>query len=495
MLPKKTIPISGRRFLHGSVLAYALTIMALVSILLTSVVVFVVSQIKNSFHEEASERAFQIAESGVHFYKWYLAHETDGKNAQQIQAFWESGGAYGADVPYEVEYADPSGDPVGKYRITITPPDPGSTIAWVESEGWTYRYPDLRRTVRVRLRRPSWSESAVLANDFMRFGEGTEVSGRIHSNEGVRFDGLAHNIVTSAVSSWDDPDHSGGDEFGVHTHVNPPPGSGINDSFRSAEAPLNAVPSRTDVFEAGREFPVASTDFAGIIGDLSLMKTEAEGGNGRYFANDTLDSGRRIILRADGTFDTCRVNSILNDSVVSYKQNVGSGTCSTCGGNSCTTNYSFPDNSVIFVEDDVWLSGRVDGHRVTVVAANMSGMGSDRTVYIPNDLLYTTYDGTDTIGVIGQGNILIPLQSEENLRIDAALIAQKGKVGRDHYGDHRDVITVFGAIATNERYGFAYVDGTGYDVRNLYYDNNLLYYPPPFFPTGTQYIVDLWEEL
>jgi len=488
--------MAGRKFVRGSALAYALTIMALVSILLTSIVVFIVSQIRNSFHEEASERSFQIAESGVHFYKWYLAHETDGKNAQQIQTFWESGSAYGVGTPYETEYADPSGDPVGRYSITVTPPDPGSTIAWVESEGWTYRYPDLRRTVRVRLRRPSWSESVVLANDFMRFGDGTEVSGRIHSNEGIRFDGLAHNVVTSSVLSWDDPDHSGGDEFGVHTHVNPPPGSGMNGSFRPAEAPPNAVPSRPDVFEAGRGFPVASVDFAGIIGDLGLMKTEAEGGNGRHFANDTSDSGRRIILRTDGTFDICRVNGVSNDSVVSYKRNSGTGTCSTCGGgNDCTTNYPFPDNAVIFVEDDVWLSGQVDGRRVTVVAANMSGMGADRTVYIPNDLLYTTYDGTDIIGVIGQGDVLIPLESEENLRIDAALIAQKGNVGRNYYGDHRDVITVFGAIATNERYGFAYTDGTGYDIRNLYYDNNLLYYPPPYFPTGTQYVVDLWEEV
>jgi hypothetical protein len=45
------------------------------------------------------------------------------------------------------------------------------------------------------------------------------------------------------------------------------------------------------------------------------------------------------------------------------------------------------------------------------------------------------------------------------------------------------------------RYGFSWTDGTGYITRNLYYDNNLLYYPPPYFPTGTQYELDLWEEL
>jgi hypothetical protein len=484
--------------LSGSVITYALVIMAAVSILLVSTVGFIVSQIRNASHEEASERAFQIAESGIHFYKWYLAHETDGRNAQQIQAFWSSGSAYGVGTPYETEYLDPDGDPVGRFRVTVTPPDPGSTIAWAEAEGWTYQYPDLRRTVRVRFRRPSWSESAVLANDFMRFGEGTEVYGKIHSNGGIRFDGLAHNIVTSASTEVNDPDHTGGNEFGVHTHVNAPPGSGVNDSFRPDEAPPNSVPSRTDVFEAGREFPVASVDFSGVLGDLSLMKSEAQSGNGVYF-NDS-GRGRRIILQPDGTFDVCRVRNVDSGNMsYRYYRTSGWGSCWSCSGN-CLATYDIPDDGIIFVEDNVWLSGQIDGERVTVVAAKLSGWGTNPSVYIPNDLLYTTYDGSDVIGVIGQENVSIPEGSENDLRIDAALLAQEGRVGRSNYGtsDHKDVITVFGAIATNERYGFAWTNGYydwGYDVRNLLYDNNLLYVPPPYFPTGTQYIVDLWEEL
>lgn len=492
-----------------------MVIMAAVSILLLSIVSFITSQIRNASHEEASEQAFQIAESGIHFYKWYLAHETDGRNAQQIQDFWTGGSAYGVDAPYETEYTDPSGAPVGRYRITVTPPDPGSTIAWAEAEGWTYRYPDVRRTVRVRFRRPSWSENAVLANNFVRFGEGTEVYGKIHSNQGIRFDGLAHNVVSSAVGSVDDPDHCeipwrwdhhlrvwvcdySVNEFGVHTHVNPPPATGTNDTFRSAEAPPNTVPSRIDIFEAGRDFPVASSDFAGVLGDLSLMKSEAQGGNGVYFDDSGL--GRRIILNSDGTFDMCIVRDIdSDDNVTRYYRLSGLGKCTSCGG-SCMASYDIPEDGVIFVENDVWLSGQVDGERVTIVGARLSGWGDKPSVYIPNDLRYTNYDGSDIIGVIGQQNISIPEDSENDLRIDAALLAQEGKVGRPNYGtsDHKDVITVFGAMATYQRYGFAWTDGThdwGYDIRNLYYDNNLLYYPPPYFPTGTQYSVDLWEEI
>src|SRR3989304_6201167 len=53
---------------------------------------------------------------------------------------------------------------------------------------------------------PTFSSYSVVGNDVMRFGSGTEVFGPIHSNNGIRFDGLTHNIITSTVSQYDDPD-------------------------------------------------------------------------------------------------------------------------------------------------------------------------------------------------------------------------------------------------------------------------------------------------
>ena len=51
-------------------------------------------------------------------------------------------------------------------------------------------------------------------------------------------------------------------------------------------------------------------------------------------------------------------------------------------------------------------------------------------------------------------------------------------------------------IGTNLRYGFAYTDGTGYVTRNITYDGNLLYGPPPSFPlTSDQYTTISWREL
>ncbi len=458
---------------QGSALAYGLVIMASVSILLTSILTFVTAQIKNSLYTNAREQSFQIAESGIHFYKWYLAHNTDGRTTQQIQAFWDSGTAYGVGVPYEADYTDPSsGEVVGRYRIEVIPPSGGSTVAMAKSTGWTTKYPANTRTIQVRFRRPSWSEWSVLANDFMRFGAGTEVFGKLHSNQGIRFDGLAHNLVTSSVADYNDPDHTGGNEFGVHTHDSP-----------TDPLPPAALPDRTDVFEAGREFPAVSKDFNGVLGDFAYMKSEALAGvNGsRYF--DNANQGRHIILHPDGTFSIRTVRSF-NSST--------NGINNYQGG---WATYPIPDNGVIFVENHVWLEGAINGERVTIAAANLQS-SSLKSVFIGNDITYTNYDGTDVIGVLAQNDVEIIRDSETDLRIDAALVAAQGRVGRDHYGNVvKSVITVYGAIVTNQRYGFAYTDGTGYQIRNLYYDNHLLYGPPPYFPTGTQYLIDLWEEL
>jgi hypothetical protein len=123
-------------------------------------------------------------------------------------------------------------------------------------------------------------------------------------------------------------------------------------------------------------------------------------------------------------------------------------------------------------------------------------------------LRYTNYDGQDVLALIAQKNVNVGLVSAATLRIDAALVAKTGRVGRYYYGPpgggsnrcspyhSRTTLTLFGMIATNQRYGFAYTDNTGYTTRNITYDGNLLYGPPPSFPlTGDQYEVLSWKEI
>ncbi len=486
--------------LRGSAIAYALTIMTIVMILLSSIVGFIVSQLQYSLKQDDKEQALQIAEAGVHFYKWYLAHQLDGRTASQVQAFWANTSPYplGVHDAYEGAFSN------GVYSVVVIPPDPSQTIISVESTGWTTANSELKRKIKVRLRKPSWSENAIMSNEKVRIGVGTEIFGPMHSNNGIRVDGLAHNLVTSSVDVYDDSDHNGVNEFGVHTHKNVPPATGITVSVRPAETPPSAVPERTDVFEAGRSFPVSPVDFNGILGDLSLMKSEAQAGRGKYF--DATGQGRHIILKTNGTYDVCRVQSVTGsiNQIDKYDRVSGNGSCTTCAG-ACVQNYPIVNNGAIFVENNVWLEGTVNNKRITVVAANLQS-SAYKSVYIGRDIRYTNYNCDEMIGIVGQQDIEIYKNSNDNLYIDGALIAQRGRVGRLQYvggsgTNIKTTITLFGALSSNQRYGFAWSDiatgnhVSGYINRVINYDNNLLYCPPPYFPTGSQYKIDLWEEL
>ena len=525
-----------RQNYRGSILAYALVILTMSMIMMVSIMGYVSGQLKFSLNRVEKQKSLEVAEAGIFYYRWYLAHQTSGKTAAQMKAFLGNGGPLG--FAFQSDY-----EGIGKYSIVVTPPDPSSTIIIVKSTGWSYKESDLKRTVQVRFRRPSWSEYAMLANDFMRFGEGTEVYGKIHSNEGIRFDGLAHNVVSSLVPTVDDPDHTGGSEFGVHTHKNLPPSTTINDTFRSQEAPpTSPVPTRTDVFQAGRQFPVSEVSFSGVLSDLSYMKGIAcvyntnptpsctvtnacnSAGTGCYF--DASSVGRQIILKANGTYDIYTVSSYDTGTnaitgYVGIKSNnkacvvtATNGTpvkCVSVSGCTCVyTNYKIPDNGVIFVENNVWLDANPSGSNYEKLDKSYKGStlmsteakvsvvagGSSSTMFIGGSKLeYARSNGSNILGIIGAQDVEVINNSLDTLVISGAIIAQSGRVGRDDYGDYKSSLTVNGSIGTNQRYGFAWTDGTGYTTRILNFDNNLLYYPPPYFPTGTEYAIDLWAEL
>jgi hypothetical protein len=167
-------------------------------------------------------------------------------------------------------------------------------------------------------------------------------------------------------------------------------------------------------------------------------------------------------------------------------------------------NYAFPANGIIFIEDHVVVDGQITGARLTITAADLPvpAPAGYKNIVINNDISYTFYDSTDALGLIAQNGIMVGLNSEDNLKVDAALIAQNDKVGRFYYGGgscankNRSIISLYGMIASYARYGFAFTDGTGYTTRNITYDANLLYAPPPNFPlTSSQYQILSWQEV
>ena len=482
---------------RGSILIQVIMFSGVAIILLSGLVTWGITNVRVATQTTNRELALQIAESGIDYYRWHLAHAP-----QDYQDGATSTG------PYVHDFKDKDGNVIGSFTLTITPPALGSTLVTIKSTGKTLADTGVSRSIVTRLAKPSLAKYSLIANEDLRFGPGTEIFGLVHSNGGIRFDGLAHNIVSSAKTSYDDQDHTDTTlEFAVHTHVTPPPGSGLSTGPLSSERASGTLPARPDIFVAGRQFPVPAIDFPGIIADLAQIKADAVAQGKYYGASGT--QGYYILLKTNDTFDIYKVNSLVAMS---------GGDCSTNGTASKQTEWGswsintktllassvpFPANGLLFVEDNLWIEGQISSARLTVAAAKFPDSASTRkSITINNNLTYTNYDSRDSLALIAQNNINVGYKSADTQRIDAALVAQNGRAGRYYYssacnGEYsRTALTLYGMVATNQRYGFAYSDSTGYTARNIIYDASLLYSPPPSFPlTSDQYSILSWEEV
>lgn len=441
------------------------------------------------------EQAFETAEAGIEYYRWHLAHApTDYQDGTTSTG------------PYTHNYYDKDGNLLGQFILNITPPPLGSSIVTVQSTGKITADPTVQKSIKVRMGIPSFAQFAAVLNDNVRFGQGTQVFGPIMSNYGIRFDGLAHNLVSSALTSYQDPDHAGCCEYGAHTHIVSSTGS-VDNNFQALEAPPNPLLNRPDVFIAGRQISVPAVDFTGITLTLAQMQTASL--TGGFHASSSGSLGYDIVLRTDHTFDFYKVTRLTSpaSSCTNVLNQTGWGSWSI-NRESFLGNYPMPGNGIIFVNDNAWVRGQINGSRVTIASAVFPDNPSTRTsITVNNSLTYTSFDGTDVIALIAQNNVNIGMVSDDTLTVDGALMAQNGRVGRFYYQPPnifgngcspyhvRTSITAYGMIASNQRYGFAYTDGTGYQTRNLNYDSNLLYGPPPSFPLTTNgYKTISWDE-
>ncbi|MBP9748431.1 MAG: hypothetical protein KBD17_02305 [Candidatus Pacebacteria bacterium] len=471
---------------RGSLILQAMIFGSVAIVIINALASFAATSIKLSRLTHVREQAFQSAEAGVDYYRWHLAHA--------VSDYQDGTGAAG---PYVHTLSDKDGNPIGQFSLEITPPTSGSSIVSIKSTGTSSLDSTQTRKLSTRVAMPSIAENAFAGNDNMRFGEGTVVYGPIKSNGGIRFDGYAHNIVSSATATYYDPDDAsncgGNNTYGVHTCV------GTNDP-----AYPTTLPNRPDVFGAGRLMSQPEIDFSGFTADIGNLKIIAQTADGFYRAAAGAGFvGYHIVLKTNDTFDLYKINSwasigsSCDDGYTTSSWSVGTQTLQG--------NYAFPTNGVIFIQDHVVIDGQVNTGRLTIVAALLPEPASSqyKNIIINNDLIYTNTDGTDSIGLVAQGGVMVGLVSEDDLRIHGALMAQHNAVGRFSYNGNssciyktRNTITLYGMIASYARYGFAYTNGTGYTNRNINYDANLLYAPPPSFPlTSNQYQILSWQEV
>ena len=70
---------------------YLLMTATIGSVILLGLITFVVSRDKNSKYAASREQSLELSESGIYWYRWYLAHNVEGKTVQQKKIFGRAG--------------------------------------------------------------------------------------------------------------------------------------------------------------------------------------------------------------------------------------------------------------------------------------------------------------------------------------------------------------------------------------------------------------------
>lgn len=442
----------------GAILIYLIIVIFIFSILMVPLLNIVLAQINYLKTSVAKEQSLQIAEAGINYYQWRLAH---------FQNDYQDG--TGQPGPYVHEYIDRDTQQViGSYSLEVIPPLIGSTIVTIKSTGQTTKYPNIKKTITVKYGVPSLAKYSFLSNNVIWIGGNETVSGELFSNNGIRFDGYTNAPVKSTKTTYECPDTQG------------PPCPAIKDGI------WGQAPSFVRAFW---QFPVPAVDFTGLTYDLSSIKSSAQL-DGIYLPPSN-GKGYSLVFKNNGTIDIYKVTSLQYNPTGRDTNWVPHNEYIDYENRSLQFTKNMPNNGAIYIEDKVWVEGTVRG-RATIAASLLPYNSSTApNIYIPNNLVYSTKDGSDSLGLISQKDIVVTYHAPSTIEINAALIAQNGAAQFYYYsGNQKESITTYGSIMTFGIWTWTWVNGSaavtsGY--RNTYsnYDSNLLYSPPPNFPLST----------
>lgn len=440
-------------------------------VLLTTLSGYIFVQKRVELAKENRSKAFQMAEAGLEYYRWHLAHWPD-----DLQ------NGTGQPGPYVEEVYDPEGGLIGYYSLAVS----GGTFCGktntveITATGWTVDDPTFVRTLFARYTRPTVAQYSTITNSNVWVGSDRVISGPYHSNGGIRMDGTHNADVTSGLTTW-----SCTSSFGCSPTVN-----------------------QNGVFGGGGpqslwRFPVPTVDFNGITIDLTSLKGYATS-SGRYFGQSG-SYGYRVTFVSDGTMAVAPVTG--TTQVWGYTIENGwrqeRPVISSVGA---STNYTIPATCpVLFFEDNVWMQGVVAG-KVVLASADVVQAGVTRSIILNDNITYASSSGNG-LTAIAEGDVLVGLQVPDVMTISGVFLAQLGRFGRNHYCQNdcsstsgsqglpsaldqyvtRSTLTTNGTVMSNGRVGTKWTSGgafiSGFNTRFDNFDRGLSESPPPFTPS------------
>lgn len=454
-MKKKFLKIKNQT---GEILIYLLLIIFLFSIMTLPALDSLSVETKASSASWNREQALQMAEAGISYYLWHLAHYPND---------YQDG--TGTSGPYNHTYTDlDTQQVVGYYSLDVTPPSTGSTIVTIKSTGWTDENPTIKRTITARYGIPSLATFSFLSNSIIWIGESESINGKMHSNNGIRFDGSGNAPITSAKSTYT---------------------CSYNQGSPCPTTKPGIWGSASQQVKNFWDYPVPSTDFSALTANLSSMKADAQS-DGIYLPPSNAQ-GYSLVFNSNGTVSIYKVTSVKSNPSGTDVQGYTRTDKTDYNSRTLLSTQNNPDNGVIYIEDKTWVEGTVQG-RVIVAAAKLPYNASTApSIYIPNNIIYTAKDGTDVLGLIGQRDVIVSYYAPTNLEIDAAMVAQNGSAQFFYWPSNvKNSIYIYGSIMTFGQWTWTWVNGSNYVVSGYAntsstYDGNLLFGPPPSFPLST----------
>ncbi len=402
------------------------------------------------------ERSFQIAEAGINYYRWHLAH-----NKEDFQD------GTGQPGPYIHDFYDKDNNFIGNFSLEIEPPTNYSTIVKIHSTGISNNKPKQKRKILVSFGFPSLTDYVFLTNEDIWIGDNEKTLGKIHANGGIRFDGQGNAQISSARPNYIcQPYH------GCWYELKPGVwGDGEPQDLWS--------------------FPKPAKDFEAITVNLAQIKEQALD-DGIYLSS----SGRQgwhLTFTANGQIEIRKVLSTYCYRAQCIDDNWFHWYCLDIRRQASPVVYNMPNNTFIYVEDNVWVDGQVNG-RVTL------GVAENRSIIIDDNLVYTNKDVNHSLGLIAEQNVFVSRNSPNVLEINAVLLAQHGSVQRCYYsGNVKDTLKFYGSIISHGIWTWTWTNGwggvsSGYINTESAYDVNLLFNPPGGFPVANDYKLISWQE-
>ncbi len=463
---------------RGDVLVLTIIFTGVFSILFASLIRYLVTQYTSVSIHTAEDEALQIAEAGVEYYRWHLAHFPN-----DLQD-----GTSGAG-PYVHAYEDPETGVLGHFSLELGGEVLcGKTqVVHATSTAWTDAKPNIKKVVFVRIARPTIADFSYIVDSNVYAGANRTITGPYHSNGVVRMDADNHSAVTSkvATTSCDGAGLGGctGTIAGVY-------GTGTHPEWwRSAEP----------------DIPFSNFDFD--FGQIQAIAT-TQGIFLAHMSNDVNNYGYYLKLKSDKTVDIYRVTGKWANVSITTPGSESITVPELANANITATYLQFMQNRpipnacpLIYASDRVWLEGVVSG-KVTVVANDVGVASPD--VFLQNNITYNTNTGTDGLTVLAERNILIPLYVPNDMTLSGIFLAQKGSYGRPWYGSvnpynafrTRNSLTTTGTVVSKLRTGTSWTDGTAFTNRIDNYDRNLVDAPPPLTPfTSSDFRLIEWREV